>query len=262
MVSFQPNVAKTKPPDGSSPSRGKDVAHASLPRLTLSKQHVQIVFDPDMRQPVVDTTAVPFRAIADLLIDVGAAQPELATGWFISPDVVVTAAHALSYQDPSGNRALAHSVSVIPGCNGAQSHPFGIFTATQIRVSAGWLPNLDPAADYGAVHLSQSVGNAVGWFGCGVFTDAQLGATAFNVTGYPTDKPLGTMWGEAGPIGFTPTFVSYKMSCYPGQSGSPVYVMIDGNAWVAGIHSGGQGSANAAVRITQSVFNELMTWKT
>jgi glutamyl endopeptidase len=248
-------------PGGTPPEKGDFIAHPDpIPQLKLATQRAQIVFNPDLRKPVLDTTVVPFRMIAALLIDVGGPAPEYATGWFLSPSVIVTAAHALYYRDGSGNAVSAHSVRVIPGRNGSTA-PFGVYDSTKVRVSASWLPNLDPSADYGAVQLDQPVGNTVGWFGCGIFTDDQLSAAELSVVGYPFDKPLGTMWGESGPVQAQPTTLSYRMSCYPGQSGAPLYALINGNAWVAGIHSGGQGSANNGVRITQLAYQELTSWR-
>jgi V8-like Glu-specific endopeptidase len=271
MPYFESVASDIGPPDEQEPNSGNGKARLGGLKFPSALQPSiftpQYVFEvPDGRTQVGDTTIPPFRAIAYLTIDTGGPNLEYATGWFLSPSVVVTAAHALTFGDGSGATALARSVRVTPGWNGSGPPPFGVYDTTKVVVSSRW-PG-DPTADFGAVQLAEPVGNTVGWFGFGVFTDAQFGTSSFNAVGYPTvvnnKDAKGTMWGESGPVTPTPSQVLYRMGVSNGQSGGPLYALINGNAWVGGIISGGDSSINQnlAVRITQAVADELKSWRT
>lgn len=261
MGFFEDIPAIVSAPSGIGPSPGsQDVTDTVLPSQLPRSEQMEFVVLPDHRQEVLDTQIVPYRCIAQLLVDFGGPQPDEATGWFISPSVIVTAGHVLLARDSSGTIRKARSVRVVPGRNGTIV-PYGFFDTSNIRVSDGWANNYDPAGDYGAVHLDKPIGQTIGWFGFGIFKDTQFDGVQFSIVGYPTDKQVGTLWGQTGPVQVGSAFLSYRMSTYLGQSGSPLYVVVNGAAWVAGIHTGAQDDVNTAIRITQPVYDELVSWR-
>ncbi len=104
---------------------------------------------------------------------------------------------------------------------------------------------------------------------------ASLTGTATTVSGYPCDKTFGQQWRHAGQT-VTATHtrqVFYQNDTFGCQSGSPVYqTRAAGSSWCVGqcvmaIHAYGlHGSSphstnNHGTRITESVFNNLITWR-
>jgi glutamyl endopeptidase len=231
-----------------------DSPHRSHPGSVSENFSAQLVFGPDDRKQVTNTLVFPARAIAQVLVRFNAGPDEFGTGFFIAPDLVITAAHVFVQ---SGRTAAF--IRVVPGRNGAASAPFGFADSQMFRPSAGWIRNQAPEADYGAIRLTQPLGNTVGFFGLHAFTDPELAATAFDVAGYPTDKPVGTMWDHHGPVAPSPAFLTYQMDTAGGQSGAPVLAAFPTGVFVAGIHTGGDPLANRAVRITPLVLGELLS---
>jgi glutamyl endopeptidase len=223
----------------------------------LEEFNAELIFEPDDRLPVTDTTQFPARAIAQIIVHYNIGPDEFATGWFLSRNVVITAAHAISQ---AGRTAL--TARVIPGRNGATSAPFRFADSQTFAPSQNWNGGSNPQADYAAIRLPVPLGDVVGFFGVRVFTDQQLASVPFDVVGYPfDDKPIGTMWSARGPVVPSPFTLSYVMDTTGGQSGAPVFGMFGSQFMVAGIHGGGDPMANRAVRITETVFQELLAWK-
>ena len=93
--------------------------------------------------------------------------------------------------------AGSSSIQVMPGRNGA-SLPYGSVTSTNFRSVTGWTNRGgDENYDYGAIIMPTQLGNTTGWFGFGVYSDADLLGTVGNISGYPGDKPAGTQWYDA-----------------------------------------------------------------
>lgn len=92
------------------------------------------VFPPDGRTQVLDTTKAPFRSIALLQIRDQAGNPYgLCTGFFVSANAILTAAHCLYDNSvPVGN------VLVIPGAYPPMVAPFGTAPAQSFFVPQGW----------------------------------------------------------------------------------------------------------------------------
>lgn len=72
---------------------------------------------PDDRKPVQDTRSYPWRANAALRITVpGQSDMFLATGWFIGPCTVISAAHAVyPYDRITGRKGWVSRIEVSPG---------------------------------------------------------------------------------------------------------------------------------------------------
>jgi glutamyl endopeptidase len=95
-----------------------------------------------------------------------------------------------------------------------------------------------------------------GWNGFGTYN----GNGTYNVTGYPGDKPTGSMWGMFGTTTSDSDDIFYTLDTAGGQSGSGV---LDTNRIVRGIHTNGvyPGSpTNQGTRITSTVFNTIVGW--
>lgn len=151
------------------------------------------IINQDERKLILDTTAVPFRWICNLLMCFRHPTHSskritfLGNGILIADKYVLTVAHNLYNFVPDNANQLrgpfpALSVLVTPGLNGAKkthirSRPFGSTYATQIRVSEQWRKHLDSAGkaqsatslkkvreaaqqhDFALIKLADAIGN-------------------------------------------------------------------------------------------------------
>ena len=137
----------------------------------------------------------------------------------------------------------------------------------QYAPTASWvcsecLGPLEVSYDYAAIKLNCSVGNQTGWFGYRVAPDSGLSGQQTIVAGYPGDKPSGTLWTHTDQVrGYSTYRISYANDTYGGQSGSPVWNNNGCNLCAIAVHTNGGTTTNSGTRITQSVFNNLTTWK-
>lgn len=208
----------------------------------------------DRRTRITDTTVFPYCAIAKITTNL-----EYGTAWFISPTILVTAAHVLF-----ANGQRAQSVSVDTALNG-QIQVVPKQQAQNWVAASSWDQQAGSSNDYGAIQVPAP--NSA-WFNFGVYSDDQLEQLAFEVVGYPVlDNSLGidgvTMWRDAGQLShLSQHMLYYALSTSNGQSGSPIFhAAEDGKFWAAGIHVDLYQAQNKGVRITQDVFDTLNDWK-
>lgn len=119
-----------------------------------------------------------------------------------------------------GRDGWVRSNQVMPGRDGTEL-PFGSVTSTGFWTVQGWADSGDENVDYGAIVVPNPVGDTVGTFGFGVFTDDELAGSTVNVAGYPGDKPAGTAWFDSRQVASTgPSKVRYDIDTAGGQSGA------------------------------------------
>ena len=92
--------------------------------------------------------------------------------------------------------------------------------------------------------------------------NAELAGAVANVTGYPGDKPSGTLWYDTKQVAaVSPTKVHYDIDTAGGQSGAVVYVIRDGARVGVAVHAYGGATTNSGTRISEPVFQNLTNWK-
>jgi V8-like Glu-specific endopeptidase len=223
----------------------------------------ETVHGPDDRVRITNTSTYPWRANASLLITAADGSMWIGTGWFIGPHTLMTAGHVV-YIKNSGvpNRdGWVRSIQVMPGRDGS-TLPYGSVTSTNFRSVQGWTANGDENYDYGAIILPTNVGDTTGWFGFGVYSDADLVSAVGNIAGYPGDKPAGTQWYDSRKIASVNSRkVYYDIDTAGGQSGSCVYRIVSGGRYAVAIHAYGGATTNSGTRITTPVFNNMIAWK-
>jgi len=226
----------------------------------------ETVIGTDGRVRITGTTTFPYRAVVHITRDGNG----WCSGWMINANTVATAGHCVA---PGGTGAFyTGTFRVFPGRNGA-STPYGSCTARRLYSVNGWVGSGDETYDYGALKLNCTIGNSTGWFGFWWQSGTLTGLSA-TTSGYPGDKPFGTMWRSIDQIRVThDRQLFYLNDTIGGQSGSPVYQnRAAGSSFcsgqcVMGIHAYGlHGGAphstnNHGTRITQAVFNNLMSWR-
>ncbi len=221
---------------------------------------LEVIIDRDDRVRISKTTDIPWRRICALKIHFPSGRIYRGTGFFIGPRAIVTAGHCVYLQNQGG---WARRIEVIPGSNGA-SRPFGTATATMFRSVRGWVVDQKPESDYGCIILPPGSfgGRNLGQFGFAAFPPTTLLAQSAVLAGYPGDKPFAELWGMARRIKtVTATRLIYDIDTVGGQSGSGIYIKRNGQRYVVGIHNYGAQSGNSATRITESVYQRLLSWR-
>ncbi|WP_141399425.1 trypsin-like serine peptidase [Rhodobacter maris] len=221
---------------------------------TAESAAAEAIILADDRVQVSDTFSQPFRWLCRLEITAATGSKWLGTGWFISPGVIVTAGHCVFMHNHGG---WAQSITAHVGQNSARVERSVL--ATHYATTRGWAESRDAAHDYGVIFAEPA---DQGYFGYGVLSDTMISGALANISGYPQDKPPGTMWGHTKELRPPqPQTLFYEIDTFGGMSGAPV-VMWDGQDYVAiGIHNYGDTTANSASRITEEVFYNLERWK-
>lgn len=238
----------------------RDIAEASFgPPPAVA----ETVHGPDNRVQITNTSIYPWRAHASLLITARDNSMWIGTGWFIGPHTLMTAGHVVFIKNSGvpGRDGWVRSIQVMPGRNGA-SLPYGSVTSTNFRSTTAWTSTGDENFDYGAIIIPTNLGNTVGVFGFGVYSDADLLASTGNISGYPGDKPAGTQWYDSrGIASVNVRKVFYDIDTAGGQSGSAVYRIINGARFAIAIHAYGGATTNSGTRINTEVYNNMVAWK-
>ena len=238
-------------------------SHAVAPPVASYSPESVIV--PDERTEITATTSAPSRFIAYLVVTWANYAQGACTGWFIGPRTVVTAGHCVYNTDAGAAHGWAKTIKVYPGRTGL-STPYASTSSYKLFSVKGWTDYAYPASDYGAIETVAPLGNNTGWFGY-AWQASNTFAGTYTVRGYAGDKPAATMWTMSGAITNANTNrLWYSIDTFGGQSGAPLYNYVTGNGYTSyGVHTYGTSISpfygNSATRITQSVFNNLTTWK-
>lgn len=213
----------------------------------------------DTRRQVTDTTVSPFKRIVKISSSLGG-----CTGWMIGAHHVATAGHCVFNRDTD---VWATNVTVRPGQDGTE-RPFGTCGARKLYSVLGWTWFGNRDYDYGAIKLDCEIGSTIGWFGW-FWQSASFNGERITVTGYPGDKPPGTMWTASGTVQSSETMrLFYQVDTENGESGGPVYQNRSPDApycqyWCAiAIHTTGNSTENGSTRITKEVNDNLRSWRT
>lgn len=225
--------------------------------------HEETVHGPDSRVQITNAAVYPWRAHASLLITAADNSQWIGTGWFIGPHTLMTAGHVVYIKNSgvAGRDGWVRQIRVMPGRNG-NSLPYGSVISNNFRSVTGWTSSGDENSDYGAIITPTNLGNTVGSFGFGVYSDADLMASTGNISGYPGDKPAGTQWYDAHKIASVNSRkVYYDIDTYGGQSGSAVYRILNGGRYGIAIHAYGGAATNSGTRIVLPVYNNMVAWR-
>ncbi len=223
----------------------------------------ETVHGPDDRVQITNTAVYPWRAHAFLLIQAADNSMWQGTGWFIGPHTLATAGHVVHIKNSgvAGRDGWVKSIQVMPGRNGG-TLPYGSVTSNNFRSVTAWTGSGDANYDYGAIILPTQLGSTTGWFGLGAYSDAALVAATGNISGYPGDKPAGTQWYDHRKIAAVDARkVYYDIDTAGGQSGSAVYIVVNGARYGVAVHAYGGATTNSGTRITTPEFNNLVAWK-
>ena len=241
---------------------------ANITSPTTAFQPVmETVFREDDRHRIHDTENDPWRMICSLAI-IGPRGNFVGTGWFAGPKTIITAAHCLYEVTQMGGWAT--EISIYPGRDG-NDFPYQT-RSSKFEVPQGWIDSQGTEADYdyGVIHLSEPLGEEIGWFSVAFANDEKLKGTRVNISGYPGD--LAGNYGayqlfHADNVpndGVAPNRFYYTIDTAGGQSGAPVWIELgEDQRQVVGIHTygfRGVSGRNSATRITPMVLNDIKEW--
>ena len=117
-----------------------------------------------------------------------------------------------------------NSFTIVPAENQDASNPrpYGVCQARKLWASYGWRNYSTVGTDFGAIKLDCNIGSRTGYWGM-VGAPSLVGHQSV-VTGYPIDKPSGTMWRSVDTVQRQTTYqLFFGNDVWPGMSGSPVY---------------------------------------
>jgi V8-like Glu-specific endopeptidase len=238
---------------------------------------------PAALYPVYDASGYPYSAVVHVASTFPDGSVFWGTGTMVDPFHVLTAGH-MTYD--GGHGGWATQVRVTAGESFGAS-PFGDAYATYERTYDSFINDSNANAnghapgdgDIGLFTLDQNLGYQTGWFGFGYNTNDNFYSGAYyNTLGYPGQAGYSgqDMYYQFGSISGTyPGTSSYfgalywstsQISAIPGQSGSGLYDYNGGNRRIDGVMETSSDPNNTgtgygfAERITQGVFNDLVSW--
>jgi V8-like Glu-specific endopeptidase len=263
--------------------RAKAMAdHGTLFQLHNLVEEVDsaIIGPVDNRIQEVQTGRFPWNTICHLCRSFTGTPCAGCSGTLIAPDIALTAGHclwSLRYAGPP------KGITVAPGRIDRDAMPHGAIKAAHFWVPRGFINGPDRSTwDFGVIHLARPFRQINRFMPMVSLSRSELQDVAANyrlsVAGYPSDRPIGTMWRHAERLKrVTPRRLFYSVSTCPGHSGSSVTTDRGRGLEIIAVHTTGildkegrsygcsRASAlapanlvNSGVRLTEAVIDAIL----
>ena len=222
------------------------------------------VLGTDDRVRVDDTTAYPFSAVVQVRVDFDGdgAYDGWGTGAMISANDVLTAGHVLW----DAEYGYARNIQVIPARDG-NSVPFGTALGTAWHVPDAYVATAGSTYyDIGVINLNSTIGSSTGSFALQGNDNDDLAGTIVTTAGFPGDlssngSVMVTTGGDIdGAQGASRIYYDGALDSYGGQSGSPLWVTVNGTPTIVGVHTTGGTLYNGGTAVTDEFFDLIFGW--
>ena len=247
-------------PQRQNPSKGLTTKHRRFLELeTLEERAV-----PTMT-PISNTTAEPFRWIADIDRDTGSGHSN-CSGALVSPYHIITAAHCVhTGGGGTSNFRDKSDYTVYLGRDGDE-FPYGVAKVTKMRALKGWINDDKSDYDMALLTLDRRVGDYTGYFSMAALSKSELENSKLNLAGYPSEGSAfngDDLIHSYGPVDEVSDYkIYYKPSegleGVGGHSGAPVWLSKNGQRQLVGVHRGSGSTRDNATRLTSARLN---TWR-
>ncbi len=253
-----PAYYEAPPPRRRAPERSVDALIGGRP---------EGVFQPDNRIRVTTPSIYPFSAICGLTIVNQRMERFAGTGFLAGPRLVITAGHNLFFHGEGWMRR----VEVFPGLD-QNRVALAVRSSSYLATVDGWISDANREFDFGAVFLKEDLNEVAGFLSFSKLTANSLNTITVSLTGYPLDPPREsgfpsggtTCWTASGSVRAEMNQLTYDIDSSIGQSGSPLIARFPGQAdefQVVAIHNTAYPNFNAATRINDAVFAQILRWR-
>lgn len=249
-------------------------------RTLEADSDLAVVGPIDSRVQEIDTTRFPWNTIVHLCRDFGDGACRGCSGILIGRRLVLTAAHCLW---SIARAAAPRRIMVMPGRRDRLTKPYGAIESREYWIPRGFIEGPDRFSwDWGLIRLSRDAPPSINRFAkMDALPDVALRqlieTSRVVIPGYPSDRPLGTMWRHAERIvRFGPRRLFHTVDTCPGHSGSAILARRDGKPLIIGVHTAGVldaegrshgcnratvlapvGSVNSGVRVVPEMFRAI-----
>ncbi|MFW9971656.1 MAG: zinc-ribbon domain-containing protein [Candidatus Odinarchaeota archaeon] len=228
----------------------------------IDNPSVSYVFPPDERVRITTTSIYPWSSICKIEVTAADDTQWVGSGAIINAFHVLTCGHLVYLHDNGG---WASQIKVIPGMRG-NYEPFGYAYATYMRTYQQWIQTEDENHDWALITLDRTIGDQTGWMGR--MTKDPLDPIytgTLHIAGYPVDLESGRYMYYSTDVGEDADMYNhwYWMDTYAGNSGSPVWVEVNGSNYILTVHAYEYefgAYANFGTRLNQNKFDQLYTW--
>ena len=249
-------------------------AFAALANLAEDSD-AAVIGPRDSRVQEIETTRFPWNTVVYLCRDFGNGLCAGCSGALVAPTRVLTAAHCLFSLK---RMAAPRTIGVVPGRRDRKTLPYGSIVAREYWIPKAFRDGPERlTADWGVIVLPRPFDELRRFLPLrplGSATVARLRAGGLiSIAGYPSDRPLGTMWRHAERlVRADARRLFYTVDTCPGHSGSPILARIDGAPAIVGVHTAGlldeqgrtfgckratvlapAGSLNSGIRLTPAM---------